>query len=337
MEASVKLSQKTLFLLFVGLLLLVFFLLTMSDLKVVAEHIVLAKKPVYGLAFLFLVIGVIFYTASWYIITKTVKLNLNFNFALAATWSSIFFNLVTPTASLGGEVARIYFVNRKNGADYGTITATVFLHRIACTVPFLTGSMIGLLYIASFYEVSPILFKGLVAASTFTFASLLFILLLCIKPEIISRLTFKLTRFLIGKWKKLESIVRMLEDVILRFEGSLKVLMGKKRTLMASIGLAFTSWIFDVTVAYFVFLSLNYPLSLPVIIFVYTIGMTIQMLPVGIPGMVGVVESVMATLYTVMGVPPNLSIAATLMIRVVMLWFQVLLGGFFTFLLQKTL
>jgi len=59
------------------------------------------------------------------------------------------------------------------------------------------------------------------------------------------------------------------------------------------------------------------------------------MLPVGIPGMIGVVETVMSTLYTVMGVPPNLSVAATLMIRVVMLWFQATLGGLFTLILQK--
>lgn len=54
--------------------------------------------------------------------------------------------------------------------------------------------------------------------------------------------------------------------------------------------------------------------------------------------MVSVVKSVMVTLYTVMGVLPNISIAATLMIRIAMFWFQVILKGFiFTFLPKNTI
>jgi len=332
---NLRFSLKNLLLLVVGILLLIFFLLTASDLQVVLSYVILARKTVYCLAFFSLILGVIAYTASWYVIAKAAKLNLSFNFALATTWSSIFFNITTPTASLGGEIARIYFVNRKNGGDYGTITATVFLHRFACTLPFLTGSMVGLIYIVKFYKISLILLQGLMIILAITAIILTFILILYIKPSVISVLIFKLTGFLSKKQKKFENISRKLQDVVLRFEESFKLLKSRGKILILSVGLAFISWIFDVAVAYFVFLSLNYPLSFSIIIFVYTIGMTIQMLPVGIPGMIGVVETVMSTLYTVMGVPPNLSVAATLMIRMVMLWFQATLGGLFTLILQK--
>ncbi|MGP3667805.1 MAG: lysylphosphatidylglycerol synthase transmembrane domain-containing protein [Candidatus Bathyarchaeota archaeon] len=320
-----------------GLLLLGFFLFTASDLEVVLNHVVLARKAMYSLAFLSLIAGVVAYTASWYVVAKTAKLNLSFNFALATTWSSIFFNIVTPTASVGGEIARIYFVSRKNGEDYGNITATVLLHRVACTIPFLTGSVVGLAYLLSFYKVSLILFQVLVLILAVISVILTFTIILYIKPNIFFAILLRLIGFFGRKQGKLRSITKRIQDVALRFDESFKNLKAKRGVLVISVSLAFVSWIFDVAVAYFVFLSLNYSLSFSAIIFVYTIGMTIQMLPVGIPGMIGVVETIMPILYNVMGVPLNLGIAATLMIRLVMLWFQAALGGIFTLITQKTL
>jgi uncharacterized protein (TIRG00374 family) len=60
---------------------------------------------------------------------------------------------------------------------------------------------------------------------------------------------------------------------------------------------------------------------------VYTIGITVQIVPVGIPGMVGVVETIMSGLYTLAGIPLNVSVAATMMIRVIMMWLEALIGG----------
>ncbi|RLG91478.1 MAG: hypothetical protein DRO36_04170 [Candidatus Hecatellales archaeon] len=337
LDGEVKLNwKKMFFLLFVGLTLLALFILKTSDLRLVLGYVLSAQKTFYCLAFILLFFAVIFYTGSWYVMVR--GLGLSFNFALIVTWSSIFFNTITPTASFGGEAVRIYFVNRKTGFDYGTITATVFLHRVVCTIPFLVGSIVGIVYLTKFFNASTFLSKLLTLLLTFIFLSLTVILVLCVKPEIASKLTLKLTNLLNKKHSTpLKSLAEKFRNMILSFEKNLKVLVCRGKIFAVSIALAFLSWFSDVVIAYLIFLSLKYPLNLPAIILVYTVGMTIQMIPIGIPGMVGVVESVMASLYTVIGVPLSLSIAATLMIRAVMFWFQVFMGGVSTILLQKTL
>lgn len=326
-----KLGLKTIFLLVLGLLILAAFLLMAPDLGAVAEYIASADLFLYSLAFSSVFIGVIFYTAAWYILLKAVDVNLNFTFALTAVWSSVFFNLMIPTASVGGEVARIYVTGRRTGGDYEKISATVFLQRIFCLIPFIAGSTLGFMYLAKYYELPPSLSQGLAAASAAMLASLIVAVALCIKPKAVSSLTRKLGNLL---GRRGSNLVSKVEHSIDRFERSLKLLAGKKRNLAISLILSFIFWFFDVLVAYLVFLSLRYSVGLPVVISVYTIGITLQMIPVGIPGMIGVVESAMSALYASTGIPLSLSIAATLMIRIVMLWFEVLVGALFTFTLR---
>ena len=105
------------------------------------------------------------------------------------------------------------------------------------------------------------------------------------------------------------------------------MLKSSKVSLALSTLFAFAYWIFDIIVAYFVFASLKFPVPLGIIVAVYTIGISIQIVPIGIPGMVGVVETVMSGLYVVSGIPLSLSVAATVMIRLVMMWFEALIGG----------
>jgi len=107
----------------------------------------------------------------------------------------------------------------------------------------------------------------------------------------------------------------------------MKLITTTKKIVVLSISLSWIAWILDVMVAYFVFLSLRYTIEVPIIISIYTIGITIQMIPIGIPGMIGVVETIMAALYSLVGIPSAISVAATLMIRIVMLWFEIAIGG----------
>jgi len=326
------LGWRNVFFIVVGFLLLATFLFTTSDLVAVSMYIVSVNKIVYVFAFFLVVLGVVAYAASWYVIVRAVNINFSFRFALTATWSSIFFNLMIPAASFGGEFFRIYVVNRKSGVDYGTITVTVFLHRVITTLPFLTGSVIGFLYIDRFHGLPFFLSKMLMVILAILSVALIFAFILCVKPEILVKLT-SLPLKLFSK--RFHETAEKLKNVVLGFEESFKFLKKRKKVFIFSLSFAFVSWFFDVMVAYFVFMSLNYLLTFPIIVSVYTIGMTVQMIPVGIPGMVGVVESIMSTLYTATGVPINLSVAATLLIRAIILWFQILVGGILTFRLKE--
>jgi uncharacterized protein (TIRG00374 family) len=65
---------------------------------------------------------------------------------------------------------------------------------------------------------------------------------------------------------------------------------------------------------------------LSAIIIVYSISISLQGIPIGIPGEVGFMEIVMTNLYILLGVPVNISVAATVLTRIITLWFRLVVG-----------
>ncbi|MEM2740281.1 MAG: flippase-like domain-containing protein, partial [Candidatus Bathyarchaeia archaeon] len=255
---------------------------------------------------------------------KSIGSHISFASSLKIVLGSIFLNLAIPTASIGGELFRIYSANRGYGYSYEAASVTVLLHRIFSLLPFLSGSTIGFLYLSICFAIPSILSQTLsVAAVAIAIFSLL-ALVIIVYPRTISVMIKPILKLTGGRREMLYSRI---ETFISRFEYSMKNLTSMKKVAGLSIILSWMAWILDVMVAYFVFLSLRYSVEIPIIISIYTIGITIQMIPVGIPGMVGVVETVMATLYSLAGIPSAISVAATLMIRIVMLWFEVAIGS----------
>ena len=78
--------------------------------------------------------------------------------------------------------------------------------------------------------------------------------------------------------------------------------------------------------SFLVFVSLGHPVSFVLLTIVYSIIVIIQNIPIGVPGEVGVVEIVMTGVYGLFGVPLGISVAATVLIRVLTVWFRFLLG-----------
>jgi len=333
---AIKLKQ--LFLLILGVVALTVFIL-FSDLRSIAKYVALADKVQYSVAFLSMILGVIAYAVSWIFLLKSAKVKLSALKAIESTWISVFFNIMVPTASVSGEVVRILYVVKETNDNHGTVAATVFLHRIIAFLPFIFGSIFGFLYLGLFYNLPSYLSSIIITISSLLIFALFVLLLFIVRPHLSMKIGIKvasfLDRFVPKRWKKGSSIIELTERAFSEFEKSMNVLKRGKLGIFFSIVFAFLYWVFDVLVAYFVFSSLNFHIPFILIIAVYTIAISIQIIPIGIPGMVGFVETVMSGLYTIAGVPFGLSVAATVMIRLVMMWFEALVGGLIFWLYSR--
>jgi uncharacterized protein (TIRG00374 family) len=315
----------------VGLILLVVFFSSYSDLELSIGYIRSADPTLYLVAFISVTLGIIAYSEAWRILLKAIGSSISFTSSLKIVLGSIFLNLAIPTASIGGEVFRIYAANRGYGYPYEAVSATVLLHRVFSMLPFLSGSAIGFIYLSTCFILPSILSQilSIVAIAIAIFSSLA--LAIIIYPRIIFVAIKPIMKLLGSRGSRFYSRI---EAFMSKFEYSMKLLTGARKASISSIILSWLAWILDVLVAYFVFLSLKYSVEIPIVVSVYTIGITIQMIPVGIPGMVGIVETIMATLYSLVGIPSAISVAATLMIRMVMLWFEIAIGSIALLLLR---
>jgi uncharacterized protein (TIRG00374 family) len=97
--------------------------------------------------------------------------------------------------------------------------------------------------------------------------------------------------------------------------------------LVLPVFLAIVAWLLDLLIALLVFHALNTPVSFSAIVIVYSISVAIQTIPIGVPGEIGLLDVLMASLYTLLGIPIAVSAVATLLIRILTLWLRLLIGG----------
>jgi len=97
--------------------------------------------------------------------------------------------------------------------------------------------------------------------------------------------------------------------------------------LVLPASLTIVAWALELLIAVLVFQSLKTRVPFSAIAMVYSIGIAIQTAPVGIPGEVGLLEVIMTSVYTLLGVPIAAAAVATLLIRIITLWMRLLIGG----------
>jgi len=91
--------------------------------------------------------------------------------------------------------------------------------------------------------------------------------------------------------------------------------------------LLIVSWLLNLGVSYFVFLSIGFPIHWSVIIITCSITTAIGSVPLGVPFEAGLPEITMSTLYILMGVRPEVVAAtATILIRLLTLWLRFFIG-----------
>jgi hypothetical protein len=76
---------------------------------------------------------------------------------------------------------------------------------------------------------------------------------------------------------------------------------------------------------YIIFLAFNYPVSLGLIAAIFVIAALIGLVPL-LPGGLGAVDGMMILLFSIAGVPPSISAAATIIERLISFWLPSFLG-----------
>jgi uncharacterized protein (TIRG00374 family) len=285
----------------------------------------------YALAIAFSIVEVFFYAVSWRVLLNFLKIKLSVIRSYLFVWYGIFLDIIIPAESVSGEAVRIYLIQREQGvSSCGPAAASLVMHRLlgmAMNVIVLFAGM-GLLFVegeASGLVLSLVLF--LAAAIT---AILVLLIVFSFKEQwslkVVNGLG-KAAQFIThGKWKGLAKLQEDACRITRSFHVSMKEFGRNPKPLALSLlGLAVT-WVFDLSVSYLVFLSLDWPVSWSVILITSAIVLAVKSIPVGIPFEVGLPEITMTTLYTSLGVPAEISATATILNRILTLWLRFFIG-----------
>jgi uncharacterized protein (TIRG00374 family) len=128
-----------------------------------------------------------------------------------------------------------------------------------------------------------------------------------------------------GKYKT-EKLKEEAVEISEHFHEAMKEFRHSPTAIGGSIFYLVISWFFSLSVPYLVFVSLGHPVSLSIIIVTSAIFLAVKAIPIGIPFEVGLPEAVMTTLYISMGIYGPLAATATILTRIITLWFRFFIG-----------
>jgi len=326
--------KKSIALIAVGLLAY-FLYLCHAGYQDVIDSLRSVELSLFALAVLLALLGVFCDALAWRAIVLKFDYRIPIRDIFLIYLSCGFMNNLIPSGSFSGETARVYFLEKLDGGSrIDQSSATVATTRIITAIPFFLGTAIGLAYLDLATNAPP-----WALATCYTISLVLLILngtffAICFLDNWLERISLAIIKC-IERLFPVHIDRRQCSRIISRFHRSMMLLADHKRTLFISTFWALAAWLCMTMVAVVVFRSMGIFVPLWAVLAVYSVMIFLQMLPIFLPGGVGLVDIMMSTLFTAIGLPIHAAVAATILIRLVQLWILTAIGGVATAYLVK--
>lgn len=329
-EKQLSLKRTVPFLL-IGILIFVAYLYFFVGIPEMMAIIQQVNLFYYALAVAILFVNMITNSLTWQFFLRPLSIKVPFRKTFLFTLIGVFVDLLVPAESISGDATKAYLMTKGSGYQAGKVLASVVSHRILYMIIPLGSLIFSLVFI--FIHGVAIDFKVLVLISLVTIGisiSLFFIFLFSLEEKLARRLIDSLLRFLgfVTRGRLTIDHIRATAIKGLRaFHDSIDTLRRNPKILVPPILFAITGWFLSILLSYLVFVSLDYHVDFLIILVVYSVSVSIQSIPVGIPGEVGVVDTAMSWLYyTLLGVDPPIAAAATVLIQILRVWIRFVVG-----------
>jgi uncharacterized protein (TIRG00374 family) len=321
--------KKTIPFLLIGLAVFVIYLYFIG-MNEILESIRRANPFYYSLAFVTLLLDVFFSSLAWkyFLLPLDVKTSYSKSFIFLLIGN--FVDILIPAESISGDLSKTYLMSRSSGESTGKIVASVVSHRIVSMIIVFSSLFISSTFFVIVYELPSLVLTLLVILLAGTLFFISVILAISIRGEkMIQKMADLLIRFFSyvsrGRWSSAGLRPRVKETIGIFHQG-ISVLGSNPIKLILPIIFTLISWIFSLLTSLLVFISLNYHISLSIMVIVYSVSGAIQSIPLGIPGEMGLTEIAMTSLYALLSVPVNIAAAVTVLTRVVTMWFKLFIG-----------
>lgn len=229
----------------------------------------------------------------------------------------VFISGLSMSASPGkmGEVLKSFLLKEINNEPISKTAPVIFAERVTdfLSLTFLT------IVVGMFFN-----YNGLVAYIVFLFFIILIVL-------ISNR---KLAAFFIGLLSRISFIKPYMVKIKALYESS--YILIQPMPLLNMFVISVFSWFFECFGFYLILINFGGSVNVLWPTFVYSLSTIVGAISM-LPGGLGVTEGSLSLLLINGGMIKEFAVASTIIIRVVTLWFAVLLGVFFLFSLRKEL
>ena len=288
-----------------------------------------ADPLIYAVAIGFGFLEVFFFTISWRVLTNYLKIKITVFRAYLYVWYGIYVDTIVPAQSISGEVTRTYLCTRDKCGPFGKVVASLFTHRLLGMVLNVAALVAGIVLLTRGGNVNPLVFNAIIVVAAAIVGIIGLMLVLSFKQQwtlkVIDFVTHFVHKITFGR-VNLTKLTGQAVEVTAHFHDSMKEFRHNPKALAGSLFYLIISWFFSLSIPYLVFQSLGHPVTWSIIIVTSAIFLAVKAIPIGVPFEVGLPEAVMTTLYISMGIYGPLAATATILVRIITLWFRFFTG-----------
>jgi len=324
------LLTKTLPLFLAGLLVLFLYLYFFVGISNLIETIQKSNLYVYSFGIFLAFVDMILYSLTWHYFIRALSMKVAFKKTFSFTWIAFLVDFIIPSESVTGDLTKIYLMSNELEGRYGKVAASVIIQRIVFTVinlgSFVIGSAISILF---HYKLPQQAFNLIVLMIILTSISLVILVLLYLKRRWMEGLLdwgLRLSEFLSGGRLKREEWKPKATSFIESFYSATAIFGENPGKIVLPLLFSVSAWIVSLLMCFVSFLSLGYYIPFTTVIIVYSIGIAIQYVPFGVPGEIGLTEIVMTSIFSLFGIPPDVSAAGTILSRFLTTWLKLIVG-----------
>jgi uncharacterized protein (TIRG00374 family) len=321
-------TRRILIFVLLGLLILALYVYYFVRTTNIVDTIAQTNTLFYASAFGAFLATVFFSSLAWQSLLRNLNVKARIRRVLLLMWAGMFFDVIVPEPGFSGDLSKAYMLAKTYGEDPGRIVASVVSQKIIGIVITVVSLFLGLVLLASHYTLSSLVLVFIAIVLFLTIFVLILVSYISARPEATRRMLNLLIRAIDfvgrGRWDSTDFRLRA-EETLNKFHEGFRTLSSNPRALVRPVALCFISWGFDVSVIFLTFVSLGCPLPVDQVFIVY--ALTGSLASVGV-SFVGVTEIIMSSSYTLLGIPPAFSLSATLLTRVITLWFKLVVSYF---------
>ncbi|MCS7366444.1 MAG: flippase-like domain-containing protein [archaeon YNP-WB-062] len=272
--------------------------------------------------------GLILYASIWYTLILGSGAKISFRTAVTSTWASIFIVYLSPTG-VAMEVLKLILTNKDGKVSMGKGMAALTMQRIIYSISFViiaTSSYIIVQY--RYMIVGEMIGRIITALLAISIGTVIALLVLGEKAEWIEKIISKVYEKYKANIDKMLSkynstdIMNSVSSTLNDFKESFTKLKLNKLHLLIAFTLTTINWMTNVAILYVVLLSLGYRVSIWILMVIMVACEFVQMTPIAIPGMLGIIETVMTMALQTFGVPLDVAATASVLTRLATFWFD---------------
>jgi uncharacterized protein (TIRG00374 family) len=261
----------------------------------------------------------------WFNLLSSLSVKISTRKTLLFTWVGLFFDATVPQLGWSGEVSKTYLLTKDSSVDAGKIGASVVSQKILnMTITVITmGLGLGLVLIS--YPLPFIVTFLISLVLGLSILTLILVYYISVKPSATKTLlnwAIGMILFFRKNWNP-ESFRLKADGLLGTFHVGIQQLRANPKALVKPIIYSVTSFIFEISVTFITFIALGYPVPVDKVLIVFTLTGTLQ--TVGVT-FFGFPELIMSVSFTALGIPAALSVSVTLLVRVVSLWFRLVVS-----------